>query len=108
VTAGTGLTAGGITFSAGVSVPLGRPDEPTLTIAFQWRPSKFKVFDIDRRLRVLAAEQEKEAILTAEKKFRDLTAEYDRRMADLEWQRGTYEEEAELFRLNAEEQKGMA
>jgi hypothetical protein len=105
VTAGAGLTAGGITLSAGVSVPLGQPDEPTLTVSFQWRPSSFKVFKIDRMLRALAAEEEREAIGTAEKKLWDLTAEYDQRMADLEWQKGTYEEEAELYRINAEEQR---
>jgi hypothetical protein len=105
VTAGAGLTAGGITVSAGISVPLGRPDEPTLTVAFQWRPSSFKVFKIDRMSRALTAAEEREAINTAKKKFRNLIAEYDQRMADLEWQRSAYEEEAELYRINAEDQR---
>jgi hypothetical protein len=105
VKAGADLSMGGITLSSGISVPLDKPNEPSLTVSLQWRPSGFKIFEIERRLRQLEAETEQDAIVTAEKKFKNLTADWDRRMADLEWQRINYEEEAELYRLNMEEQQ---
>jgi hypothetical protein len=105
VTAGADLSVGGVTVSTGISVPLNKPNEPSLTVSLQWQPSGSRVFGIERRLRQIEAETEQEAIVTAEKKFKDLTADWDRRMADLEWQRTSYEEEAELYRLNMEEQQ---
>jgi hypothetical protein len=105
LSAGAGISVGGITLSAGVSVPLEKPKEPSVTVAVQWKSAGFAVFAIDRRLRLLAAEAEQAAITDAEKKFRDLAADYGRRKADLEWQQETYGEEAELYRLNAEEQR---
>jgi hypothetical protein len=105
VSAGAGVSVGGITLSAGVRVPLEWPNKPSLTVAVQWKPTSFTIFDIDRRIRLLAAETERGAITDAEQKFRDLAADYGRRKADLEWRQENYGEEAELYRLNAEEQR---
>jgi outer membrane protein TolC len=104
ISAGAGLAAGGVSLGVGVSLPLQRP-EPELTLSLEWKPSGFKLFKISRRLGEIEAAREREDILAAERKFRDLGAEYERKFTDLEWQLLTYEEEAELFRLNSEEQK---
>jgi hypothetical protein len=104
VSAGLKLTSSGISLSTGVTIPLDRPREPSITLQFQVKPRGFKLFGLDRRLRTLAAERELQEIAEAEKKYRDLLTEYDRKREELLWRRGTYEEEAELYRLNAEEQ----
>jgi hypothetical protein len=105
VSAGADLNAGGISLGVGVSMPLEGSSDPALTLALQWKLNGFRLSRIDSRLRDIQAARERENIIAAEKKFRDLTAEYERKFADLEWQIGIYTEEAELFRLNAEEQK---
>jgi outer membrane protein TolC len=43
--------------------------------------------------------------MEAEKKFNTLVNDYERRREELLWQRETYEEEADLYRINADEQK---
>jgi hypothetical protein len=105
VSAGAGISLGGIQVSAGISLPVEKPWEPSLTIALQWASPALKVFDIDRRLRGLAEVREVAALAEAEDKFRSLEAEYRQRRADLEWQRETYDEELDLYRRNAEEQR---
>jgi hypothetical protein len=106
VSAGISLAAPGLSLSTGVKIPLQHPDEPSLTLQVQWKPWGFKTFGLDRRLRNLAADRELQLIAEAEKKYRDLLTEYDLKRGDLLWQQETYEEEAELYRQNAEEQKG--
>jgi hypothetical protein len=103
--AGLGFSGSGFSASAGVSVPLENPDQPSLTFRFIWKPAGTKIFGLDKRLRDLAARREREAIMEAEKKYRELTAEYERRLGDLEWQREAYQEEEELYRMNETEQK---
>ncbi|MDR1253224.1 MAG: hypothetical protein LBK62_13855 [Treponema sp.] len=105
VRAGLGFSGGGFSASAGVSLSPEKPGSPSLTFRFQWKPGGAKVSGLDRRLRDLAAREEREAITDAEKKYRDLIVEYERRLGDLEWQKGTYREEEELYRVNQEEQK---
>jgi hypothetical protein len=105
VSAGLSLTSPGFTVSTGVQIPLLHPDEPSVSLQIQWKPWGFKTAGLDRRLRDLAAKRELQEIAEAEKKYRDLLAEYDRKREDLLWQGETYGEEAELYRLNAEEQK---
>ncbi|MDR2103512.1 MAG: hypothetical protein LBP42_05345 [Treponema sp.] len=103
--AGLGFSGSAFTASAGVSVPLENPDQPSLTFRFLWKPGGGKIFGLDKRLRELAARREWEAVMEAEKKYRELAVEYERRLGNLEWQRGAYQEEEELYRVNAEEQK---
>jgi hypothetical protein len=105
INAGADFTAGGVSLGVDVSAPLDRPGDPVLTLSLQWKLNGFKLVKIDRRLADIQAARERENIIAAEKKFRDLGAEYERKFADLEWRLETYTEEAELFRLNAEEQK---
>jgi hypothetical protein len=105
ISAGADLAAGGISLGVGVSAPLERPGDPVLTLSLQWKLNGFKLFKIDRRLGDIQAARERENITAAERKFRDLVSEYERKFADLEWQLENYTEEAELFRLNAGEQK---
>jgi hypothetical protein len=104
LSAGASLAAGGVSLGVDLSLPL-QKSEPALTLSLEWKLNGFKLFRIDRRLGEIAAAREREDILAAEKKFRDLGTEYERKFADLEWRLETYREEAELFRLNAEEQK---
>jgi hypothetical protein len=104
VNAGAGLSTGEISASAGVSVPLDRPGEPSLNLSLRWKPGGAKTAALDRRIRVLESRQEARAIGAAERKYRDFLKEYDRKKADLEWQRESYDEEAELYRINMEEQ----
>ncbi|MDR1128864.1 MAG: hypothetical protein LBL20_06090 [Treponema sp.] len=104
ISAGAGLSAGGVSLGVGVSLPLQKP-EPELTLSLEWKINGFKLFNINRRLAEIEAAREREDILAAEKKFRDLGTEYERKFADLEWRLEAYAEESELFRLNAEEQK---
>jgi hypothetical protein len=105
VKAGLGFSGGGFSASAGVSVSPENPGSPSLTFRFQWKPGGTRLFGLDRRLRDLAARGEREAITDAEKKYRDLIVEYERRLGDLEWQKEAYREEEELYRVNEEEQK---
>jgi hypothetical protein len=105
VSAGADLSAGGVSLGVGVSAPLEGTGDPALTLTLQWKPNGSKLSRIDDHLRDIHAAREQENIIAAEKKFRDLSAEYERKFADLEWQTETYTEEAELFRLGAEEQK---
>ena len=105
ISAGADLSAGGVSLGVGVSAPLEKPGDPALTLSLQWKLNGFKLFKIDRRLADIQAARERENITAAEKKFLDLVSEYERKFADLEWQLETYTEEAELFRLNTEEQK---
>jgi hypothetical protein len=105
VRAGLGFSGGGLSASAGVSLPLKNPDQPALTFRFAWKPGGAKIFGLDKRLRELAARGEQEAVVEAEKKYRDLAVEYGRRVEDLEWQKETYQAEEELYRVNQEEQK---
>jgi hypothetical protein len=104
ISAGAGLSAGGVSLGVGVSLPLQKP-EPEMTLSLEWKINGFKLFNINRKLAEIEAAREREDILAAEKKFRDLGTEYERKFADLEWRLEAYAEEAELFRLNAEEQK---
>ncbi|MDR2051941.1 MAG: TolC family protein [Treponema sp.] len=105
INAGADLAAGGVSLGVDLSAPLDRPGDPVLTLSLQWKLNGFKLLKIDRRLADIQAARERENIIAAEKKFRDLVSEYERKFADLEWQLETYTEEAELFRLNAGEQK---
>jgi hypothetical protein len=105
VSAGISLAGPGLSLSTGVKIPLLHPDEPSVTLQVQWKPWGSKTFGLDRRLRNLAADRELQVIAEAEKKYRDLLTEYDLKRGDLLWQQETYGEEAELYRLNAEEQK---
>jgi hypothetical protein len=105
VSAGLSLTSPGLSLSTGIKIPLLHPGEPSITLQIQWKPWGIKGSGIDRRLRKLAAERELQIIAEAEKKYRDLLSEYDLKRENLLWQRETYGEEAELYRLNAEEQK---
>jgi hypothetical protein len=105
VKAGLGFSGGGFSASAGVSVSPENPGSPSLTFRFQWKPGGARIFGLDRRLRELAARGEREAITDAEKKYRDLIVDYERRLGDLEWQKEAYREEEELYRVNEEEQK---
>ncbi|MDR2068804.1 MAG: hypothetical protein LBP71_02930 [Spirochaetaceae bacterium] len=105
VSAGISLAGPGLSFSTGVKIPLLRPDEPSLSLQVQWKPWGIKTSGLDRRLRTLSADRELQVIAEAEKQYRDLLTEYDRKREDLLWQQETYGEEAELYRLNAEEQK---
>ena len=105
INAGADFAAGGVSLGVDVSAPLDRPGDPVLTLSLQWKLNGSKLIKIDRRLADIQAARERENIIAAEKKFRDLAAEYERKFADLEWQFETYTEEAELFRLNTEEQK---
>jgi hypothetical protein len=104
-TAGLDFSRGGLSLSAGVSVPLKNPNEPSLTFRFQWRPSGSKTAGIDRQLRDIAGQGELLTIAEAEKKYRDLVIDYDQRQEELLWQHQTYTDEAELYRINAEEQQ---
>jgi outer membrane protein TolC len=104
VNAGADLSAGGVSLGVGVSLPLQKP-EPAVTLSLEWKLNGFKLFKIDRRLGEIQAAQEQENIIAAEKKFRDISTEYERKFGDLEWRLETYTEEAELFRLNAVEQE---
>jgi hypothetical protein len=101
--AGASLTLGGISASAGIAVPLAKPDEPSLSFSVRWNPTGGFFSRLDRQIRALEARRELLAISGAERQYRDLVAEYDRKKADLEWQKETYAEEAELYRLNVEE-----
>jgi hypothetical protein len=105
INAGADFAIGGVSLGVDVSAPLDRPGDPVLALSLQWKLNGFKLEKIDRRLADIQAARERENIIAAEKKFRDLAAEYERKFADLEWQLETYTEEAELFRLNAGEQK---
>jgi hypothetical protein len=105
ISAGADLTAGGVSLGVGVSAPLEKPGDPVLTLSLQWKLNGFKLLKIDRRLADIQAARERENIAAAERKFRDIVSEYERKFADIEWQIEVYTEEAELFRLNAEEQK---
>jgi hypothetical protein len=105
LSAGLGFTGGGLSFSAGVSAPLERPDEPSLTLRFQWKPSGSRVSSIDKQLRELTAQAELHAITEAEKKFRTVVSEYDRKRGELLWQQEAYGEELDLYRINEEEQR---
>jgi hypothetical protein len=105
IKAGLGFSGGGFSVAAGVSVSPENPEYTSLTFRFQWKPGGARIFGLERRLRALAAQGEREAIADAEKKYRDLIVEYERRLGDLEWQKETYREEEELYRVNEEEQK---
>jgi hypothetical protein len=96
---------GGLTASAGVEIPLEKPNEPALNLSFSWKLSSAAVSRIDGRLRDISERRELIAISEAERKFLDQSAEYSRKKADLEWQKEVYNEEAELFRVNSAEQK---
>jgi hypothetical protein len=101
--AGASLSAGGISASAGIAVPLAKPGEPSLSFSIRWNPGGGFLSRLDRQIRALAAQGELQTIAGAERQYRDLAAEYDRKKADLEWQKETYDEEAELYRINVEE-----
>jgi hypothetical protein len=105
VRAGLGFSGGGFSASAGVSLSPEKPGSPSLSFRFQWKPGGAKVSGLDRQLRDLTARGEREAITDAEKKYRDLVVEYERRLGDIEWQEEAYREEEELYRVNQEEQK---
>ncbi|AEF84226.1 hypothetical protein TREPR_1426 [Treponema primitia ZAS-2] len=105
VSTGLGLSRGGLSLSAKVSLPIEKMGEPAITLGFQWKPSGWKIAGLDSRLRSLAAREELLAIGEAEKKFGTLVSDYERRREELLWQQGTYEEEADLYRINADEQK---
>ncbi|GHU63370.1 hypothetical protein FACS189445_6620 [Spirochaetia bacterium] len=105
VSAGLGFSRGGLSLSAGVSLPVEHMNEPALTFRFQWKPSGSKVLRLDSQLREFSSREELLAIGEAEKKFRTLVIDYERRREELLWQQGSYDEEAELYRINAEEQK---
>jgi hypothetical protein len=105
VSTGLRFSRGGLSLSAKVSLPIEKMDEPSVTLGFQWKPSGWKIAGLDSRLRSLAAREELLAIGEAEKKFRALAIDYERRREELLWQQGTYEEEADLYRINADEQK---
>jgi hypothetical protein len=104
-TAGLDFSRGGLSLSAGVSLPLENPNEPSLTFRFQWRPSGSKTAGFDKQLRDLAGQGELLTIAEAEKKYRDQVIDYDQRREELLWQRETYTEEADLYRTNAEDQR---
>jgi hypothetical protein len=101
--AGAGLSVGGISVSAGIAVPLARPSEPSLSFSVRWNPAGGFLSRLDRQIRALEAQRELQAIDGGERLYRDLVAEYDRKKADLEWQKETYAEEAELYRINVGE-----
>ncbi|GHV89144.1 hypothetical protein AGMMS50267_15040 [Spirochaetia bacterium] len=103
--AGTGIGLGGVTLNTSVRLPLEDPVSPSLTVGLQWKSYGFKVFNIARKMRAIEAEQEKEAIVKAEKDFRDKAEDFNRRMADLNWQYEIMLQETELFRINMEEQQ---
>jgi hypothetical protein len=105
LSAGLGFSSGGLSLSTGVSVPLERLDEPSLTFRFQWKPSGSRVSSIDKQLRELTAQGELHAIAEAEKKFRTVVTEYDRKRDELLWQQEAYDEELDLYRINEEEQR---
>jgi hypothetical protein len=104
-TAGLDFSRGGLSLSAGVSVPFEHPGEPSLTFMFQWKPSGSKTSKIDRQLRDIAARGEQLTITGAEKKYRDLVIDYEDKRGELLWQQETYAEEADLYRVNAEDQR---
>jgi hypothetical protein len=103
--AGLDFSRGGLSLSAGVSVPLENPDGPSLTFRFQWKPSGSRIAGFDRQLRDIAGRGELLTIAEAEKQYRDLVIDYDQRREELLWQHETYAEEADLYRINAEEQQ---
>jgi outer membrane protein TolC len=103
--AGLGFTRGGLSLSAGVSLPLEQMDEPSLTLRLQWKPSGSRISKLEAQLRELAAQGELRVIQEAEKQFSGRVIDYERRREDLLWQQENYEEEADLYRINAEEQK---
>jgi hypothetical protein len=103
--AGLEFSRGGLSLYTGVSLPLEQPDEPSVTLRFQWKPSGSRIAALDVQLRGLAAQGELQVIQEAEKKFSAQVIDYERRREDLLWQQENYEEEAELYRINAEEQK---
>ncbi len=105
VNGGLGLNINESTLYAGVSVPLENPSEPTLTVAFSWRPWGSIISKLDKQLRSLEASRELENIAQAERTYRDLVIQFNRKKGNLEWQQSVYDEEAELYRQNAEEQK---
>jgi hypothetical protein len=105
ISTGLGFSRGGFSLSTGLSLPVEKMDEPSLTLRLQWKPSGSKISGLDSQLRSLSSREELLAILDAEKKFHTLAIDYDRRREELLWQQGAYEEEADLYRINAEEQK---
>jgi hypothetical protein len=105
VSAGLGFSRAGLSLSAGLDLAVERLDQPALTFSFQWKPAGSKITRLDSQLREFASRGEALAIAEAEKKFRGLVQDYERRREELLWQTRIYDEEAELYRINAEEQQ---
>ncbi|QQO09469.1 TolC family protein [Breznakiella homolactica] len=105
VNAGLGFSVAGSSVTAGISVPVNGPFEPSLTFSVIWKPSSWTIANIERQIRDVTARKEREAISDALRNYSDHITEYGRKKRDLEWQKTVYDEEAELYRLNAEEMK---